>query len=161
MQEVVIVSGVRTAIGSFGSGLKDVDVVDLGKIVIKDVLKRIGRRPIVPDELKAIRPIISKNIEKSPVEQKYMGWDDKLPGLKIDEVIMGNVIQGGQGQNTGRQASIRAGIPQETNAFTINKVCASGLKSVALAAQAIKAGDAECIIAGGNGKHEPRSLCYA
>ncbi|MBM4432730.1 MAG: acetyl-CoA C-acyltransferase, partial [Chloroflexi bacterium] len=149
MQEVVIVSGVRTAIASFGSGLKDVDVVDLGKIVIKDVLKRIGRRPIVTDELKAIRPVISKNIEKSPVEQKYMDWDEKLPGLKIDEVIMGNVIQGGQGQNTGRQASIRAGIPQETNAFTINKVCASGLKSVALAAQAIKAGDAECIIAGG------------
>lgn len=149
MQEVVIVSGVRTAIGTFGSGLKDVDVVDLGKIVIKDVLKRIGRRPIVTDELKAIRPIIAKNIEKSPVEQKYMDWDEKLPGLKIDEVIMGNVIQAGQGQNTGRQASIRAGIPQETNAFTINKVCASGLKSVALAAQAIKAGDAECIIAGG------------
>jgi len=149
MQEVVIVSGIRTAIAAFGGGLKDVDVVDLGKIVIKDVLKRIGRRPIVPDELKAIRPVISKNIEKSPVEQKYMDWDEKLPGLKIDEVIMGNVIQGGQGQNTGRQASIRAGIPQETNAFTINKVCASGLKSVALAAQAIKAGDAECIIAGG------------
>ena len=143
MQEVVIVSGVRTAIAVFGGGLKDVDVVDLGKIVIKDVLKKIGRRPIVPDELKAIRPVISKNIEKSPVEQKYMDWDEKLPGLKIDEVIMGNVIQGGQGQNTGRQASIRAGIPQEVNAFTINKVCASGLKSVALAAQAIKAGDAE------------------
>jgi len=67
----------------------------------------------------------------------------------IDEVIMGNVLQGGQGQNPGRQASIRAGVPQETNVFTINKVCASGIKAVALAAQAIRAGDAEAIVAGG------------
>ena len=160
MTEVVIVSGVRTAIGVFGGGLKDVEVVDLGKIAIKEVLKRIGKRPIVPEEVKRLRPSLTKDIEKSPIEQKYMDWDESLPGLKIDEVIMGNVIQGGQGQNTGRQASIRAGIPQEVNAFTVNKICASGLKPVVLAAQAIKAGDAECIIAGGmeNMSHVPYAL---
>ena len=62
---------------------------------------------------------------------------------------MGNVLQAGQGQNTARQAMIYAGIPKEVNAFTVNKICASGMKAVALAAQAIKAGDAEIIIAGG------------
>jgi len=149
MPEAVIVSGVRTAIGTFGGALKDVETVDLGKVVIKGVLNKIGRRPTVTDEDRQIRPSILKDADKSPIEQKYMAWDESLPGLKIDEVIIGNVIQGGLGQNTGRQASIRAGIPKETNAFTINKVCASGMKAVALAAQAIKAGDAECIIAGG------------
>ena len=149
MTEVVIVSGVRTAIGNFGGALRDIEAMDLGKTVIKEVVKRIGRRPIVPEEIKEIRPSILRNIEKSPIEQKYMDWDENLPGLKIDEVIMGNVIQGGQGQNTGRQAAIRAGIPQEVNVTTVNKICASGMKAVALAAQAIKAGDADCIIAGG------------
>ena len=62
---------------------------------------------------------------------------------------MGNVLQGGQGQNVARQASIYAGIPEETNAFTVNKICASGMKAIALAAQAIQAGNAEIIVAGG------------
>ncbi len=62
---------------------------------------------------------------------------------------MGNVLQGSQGQNTGRQAAIYAGLPEETNAITVNKVCASGMKAIALAAQAIKLGDAEAVIAGG------------
>jgi len=160
MPEVVIVSGVRTAIGAFGGALRDVEAIDLGKVAIKEILKRIGRRPIVPEEVKALRPSILKDVEKSPIEQKYMDWDESLPGLKIDEVIMGNVIQGGQGQNTGRQASIRAGIPQEVNAYTVNKVCASGMKPIVLAAQAIKAGDAECVIAGGmeNMSHTPYVL---
>jgi len=160
MPEVVIVSGVRTAIGAFGGALRDVEAIDLGKIAIKEILKRIGRRPIVPEEVKAVRPSILKDVEKSPIEQKYMDWDESLPGLKIDEVIMGNVIQGGQGQNTGRQASIRAGIPQEVNAYTVNKVCASGMKPIVLAAQAIKAGDAEWVIAGGmeNMSHTPYVL---
>jgi len=149
MAEAVIVSGVRTAIGSFGGNLKDIAVMDLGKVVIKGVLDRIGRRPMVPDEIRELRPTILRDVDKSPVEEKYMDWDEGLPGLEIDEVIMGNVIQAGQGQNTGRQASIRAGIPQEVKVITVNKVCASGMKAVALAAQAIKAGDAECIIAGG------------
>lgn len=67
----------------------------------------------------------------------------------IDEVIMGNVLQAGLGQNPARQAAVGAGIPLEVPAMSINKVCGSGLKSVNLAAQAIKAGDADCIIAGG------------
>lgn len=149
MAEVVIVSGVRTAIGTFGAGLRDVEVMDLGKVVIKGVLDRIGRRPVVPEGVKELRPSILRDVDKSPIEQKYMAWDESLPGLEVDEVIMGNVIQAGQGQNTGRQASIRAGMPQEVNVTTVNKICASGMKAVALAAQAIKAGDADCIIAGG------------
>ena len=149
MPEVAIVSAVRTAIGVFGGSLRDIEVADLGKVVIKEVLKRIGRRPIVPEEVKELRPSILRDVEKSEIEQKYMDWDESLPGLPLDEVIMGNVLQGGQGQNTGRQASIRAGIPQEVNAITVNKICASGMKAVALAAQAIEAGHASAIIAGG------------
>ena len=148
-RDAVIISVVRTAVGAFGGSLRDVPVVDLGKTVIKEVLKRAGVRPIVSEELKGIRPAVTRDVEKSEIEAKCMDWDEGLQPLAIDEVIMGNVIQGGQGQNTGRQASIRAGVPQETGAFTINKVCASGMKAVALAAQAIRAGDAEAIIAGG------------
>jgi acetyl-CoA C-acetyltransferase len=83
------------------------------------------------------------------LEKKYYDWDASLKEVAIDEVIMGNVIQAGQGQNVARQASIYAGVPKEVNAYTVNKICASGMKAVALAAQAIKAGDAEVIIAGG------------
>ncbi|MCB9890808.1 MAG: acetyl-CoA C-acetyltransferase [Planctomycetes bacterium] len=68
---------------------------------------------------------------------------------QIDEAIMGTVLQAGQGQNPARQAALGAGLPQSVAAFTVNKVCGSGLKSVMLAAQAIKAGDARCIVAGG------------
>ncbi len=70
------------------------------------------------------------------------------PGV-VEEVIMGNVLQGGEGQAPARQAAIGGGIPGEVPAMTINKVCGSGLKAVMLAAQAIKAGDAQCIVAGG------------
>ncbi|RJS71115.1 MAG: acetyl-CoA C-acetyltransferase [Candidatus Syntrophoarchaeum sp. WYZ-LMO15] len=149
MEEVVIVEGVRTAIGSFGGSLKDVEAADLGKAVIKGVMKKAGLRPAVSDEVKSLRPSITKDVEMSEIEEKYMEWEEDLQPIMIDEVIMGCVLQGGQGQNPGRQAAIRAGIPQETNASTINKVCASGMKAVALAAQAIKAGDADLIIAGG------------
>lgn len=148
-RQPVIVSAVRTSVGAFGGSLKDVPVVDLGKTVIKEVLRRAGVKPVVPDEVKALRPSVLKDVDKSEVEAKYMDWDDGLRPLRIDEVIMGNVIQGGQGQNTGRQASIRAGVPQEVNVSTINIVCASGMKAVALAAQAIKAGDADVMVAGG------------
>lgn len=72
-----------------------------------------------------------------------------LDMTKVDEVIMGNVLQAGLGQNPARQALLRSGIAQEVPAYTVNKVCGSGLKAVALAAQAIKAGDANIIIAGG------------
>src|SRR2546430_9545250 len=69
----------------------------------------------------------------------------------VEEVIMGNVLQGGVGQAPGRQAAIHAGLPGTVPALTINKVCGSGLKAVMLAAQAIRAGDQQCIVAGGMG----------
>ena len=72
-----------------------------------------------------------------------------IRGEQLDEVIFGCVLQAAQGQNVARQAMIHAGIPQEVTAFTINKVCGSGLKAVSLAAQVIKAGDADIILAGG------------
>lgn len=114
MKEVVIVSAVRTAIGSFGGSLKDVPAVDLGALVIKEAVNRAGIKP----EL-------------------------------VEEVVMGNVIQAGQGQNVARQACVKAGLPVEVPAMTINKVCGSGLRSVALAAQMIKAGDCDVVVAGG------------
>ena len=70
-------------------------------------------------------------------------------GAKVDEVIMGNVLTAGLGQNPARQAAMAAGLPQETPSMTIDKVCGSGLKAVMLAAQAIKCGDASLIVAGG------------
>jgi acetyl-CoA C-acetyltransferase len=72
-----------------------------------------------------------------------------IQGEQVDEVIFGCVLQAGLGQNVARQAMIHAGIPQETTAFTINKVCGSGLRAVSLAAQVIKAGDADIVLAGG------------
>src|SRR5438093_2351706 len=68
---------------------------------------------------------------------------------QVDEVIMGNVIQAGLGQNPARQAALKAGLPDTIAAVTINKVCGSGLKAVMLAAQAVRAGDADLIVAGG------------
>lgn len=114
MRDVVIASAARTAVGSFGGGLKDIPAVELGKIAVMEALKRGGVKP----EL-------------------------------VEEVILGCVLTAGQGQNPTRQVLIRAGIPQETPGTTINKVCASGLKSVMMAAQAIKAGDADIVVAGG------------
>lgn len=113
-QEVVIVSAVRTAIGTFNGALKNVSAVELGATVIKEALKRAG-----------------------------------IDAGKVDEVIMGNVLQAGLGQNPARQAAINAGVPESVSSMTINKVCGSGLKAVHLATQAILAGDAEIIVAGG------------
>ncbi|HBJ1646905.1 acetyl-CoA C-acetyltransferase [Clostridium botulinum] len=114
MKEVVIVSAVRTALGSFGGALKTVPAVDLGATVIKEALNRAGVKPEA-----------------------------------VEEVIMGNVIQAGLGQNPARQSTLKAGLPNEVPAMTINKVCGSGLRAVSLAAQMIKAGDADIIVAGG------------
>lgn len=111
---MVIVSAVRTAIGSFGGALQNVSATELGAIVIKGALEKVG-----------------------------------LEASQIDEVIMGNVLQAGLGQNPARQASIKAGLLQETPSLTINKVCGSGLKAVHLATQAIIAGDADVVVAGG------------
>src|SRR5438445_5314690 len=73
----------------------------------------------------------------------------KIADNQVDEVIMGNVLQGGEGQAPARQAAIHAGLPGTIPALTVNKVCGSGLKAVMLAAQAIKAGDEQCLVAGG------------
>ncbi|MEG1930247.1 MAG: acetyl-CoA C-acetyltransferase [Anaerovorax sp.] len=114
MREVVIVSAVRTPIGSFGGSLKDQKAVMLGSVAAKEAIKRAGIDPAM-----------------------------------IDEVILGNVLQGGLGQNVARQIAMASGVPKEIPAMTINKVCGSGLRSVGLAASIIKAGDADCILAGG------------
>ena len=148
MKEAVIVSGVRTAIGNYGGALQDTPVVKLGSIVIREAMKRAGLRPKRDPEVLSYAPeALDKDLIE--LEKQYADWDDSLQEVRVDEVIMGNVIQGGQGQNTGRQACIYAGIPKEVTAYTVNKVCASGMKAAALAAQAIKTGDAEVIVAGG------------
>ena len=147
-RKVVIVSGARTAIGAFGGVLKDITAVRLGSIVIREALQRAGLRPQTslawtefgPDALKGEIP---------ELQIKHCVWDDSLIPIQVDEVIMGNVLQGGQGQNPARQASIYCGIPKETPVMTINKVCASGMKAVALGAQIIKCGDADIVVAGG------------
>ena len=149
MNEVVIVSGVRTAIGNYGGALQDVPAVKLGSIVIKGALKRVGLKPKRDAEVLSYAPKALKDEGLIELEKKNADWDASLKEVRIDEVIMGNVLQAGQGQNPARQAGIYAGIPKEVNAFTVNKICASGMKAVALAAQSIKAGDAEVVIAGG------------
>ncbi len=149
MREVVIVSGVRTAIGSFGGSLRDVPVVKLGSTVIKEVLKRAGLRPVPSEEVLEVAPDLLKGRGITELERQYYDWDEGLRPVHIDEVIMGCVLQAGQGQNVARQATIYAGLPKETNAFTVNKVCASGLKAIALGAQAIMSGEAEIVVAGG------------
>ncbi len=149
MKEVVIVSGARTAVGNFGGGLKDVPVVDLGATVMKDVFKRVGLRPFSSDEVMALAPDKLKDQGQVELETKAYDYDASATPVAVDEVIMGNVLQAGQGQNTGRQAMVRAGIPKETPAFTVNKICSSGLKAIALGAQAIMTGEADVIVAGG------------
>jgi len=149
MKEVVIVSGSRTAIGTFGSGLKSVPVVDLGSIVIKDVLKRVNLKPAPDTAMLNVAPDKLKDQGLTDLEQKSYDWGDEAVPVAIDEVIMGNVLQAAQGQNPARQAMIKAGLPKETPAFTINKVCGSGLKAIAIAASAIMTGQAEVILAGG------------
>jgi acetyl-CoA C-acetyltransferase len=146
MSEAVIVSGVRTAIGNYGGSLQDIPAARLGAVVIQGALKKAGLRPAgdasyAPESLKGQGLI--------DLEKKNQTWDKSLLEVLVDEVIMGNVLQAGQGQNPARQAAIFAGVPKEVNAFTVNKICASGMKAVALAAQAIKAGDSKVVIAGG------------
>ncbi len=149
MSEVVIVSGVRTAIGTFGQGLKEQPAARLGAIVIKDVLKRVGLRPKSSAKLMDYGPRSLAGGGLSELEQKYYDWPDGLKEIQVDEVIMGNVLQAAQGQNPGRQAMIYAGLPKETPGYTVNKICGSGLKAVIAGAQAIILDDAEVVIAGG------------
>ena len=114
MKEVVIVSAVRTPVGSYLGSLSSLKATELGAIVIKEAVKRAGIKP-----------------------------ED------VSEVIMGCVLPAGLGQAPARQAAIYAGLPDSVPCLTINKVCGSGLKSVMLAEQAIKCGDAEIVVAGG------------
>lgn len=114
MQEAVIVSAVRTPVGSFGKSLCTVSPIDLGTGALREAARRIG-----------------------------------LDLALVDEVILGNVLQAGLGQNPARQVAIGSGIPNQVPAFTVNKVCASGLKAVCLAAQAVALGDAEVVVSGG------------
>ncbi|MDZ4247158.1 MAG: acetyl-CoA C-acetyltransferase [Dehalococcoidia bacterium] len=149
MQEIVIVSGVRTAIANFGGALKDIPATRLAAAVIKGVVERAGLRPMQGSTMRDYAPELFKKDGQIELEKQFSKWDPGLKETWIDEVIMGNVLQAGQGQNPARQAMIYAGLPKESNAFTVNKVCASGMKAVALAAQAIKCGDASVIVAGG------------
>jgi len=149
MRNVVIVSGVRTPVGSFGGSLKTTPVVELGALVLKETLKKAGLKPVATEELTRFEPDALKGNGMIDLEKKVYDYDDSLQPVKIDEVIMGNVVGAGQGQNVARQATINAGISKETNAFTINKLCASGMKAVTLAAQAIGSGEVEVVLAGG------------
>jgi acetyl-CoA C-acetyltransferase len=149
MREAVIVTGGRTAIGNFGGALQDIPAAQLEATAIKGMLKKIGVRPGRNPQLDSYAPKDFQGIGEIDLEKKYYDYDKSLKEIYIDEVIIGNVLQAGQGQNPGRQAGIYAGIPKEVSAITVNKVCASSLKAVALAAQAIKAGDADVIVAGG------------
>ena len=114
MEDIVIVSAGRTAVGKFGGSLAKVPATELGAIVIKAVLERAG-----------------------------------LSADLIGEVIMGQVLAAGVGQNPARQAVIKAGFPHGVPGLTINAVCGSGLKAVMLAAQSVATGDSEIVIAGG------------
>ncbi len=114
MEDVVIVSAVRTPVGKFQGSLSGLSATQLGALVVREAVKRARIKP----------------------EQ-------------VDECIMGNVVSAGLGQNPARQAALHGGLPPEVSALTINKVCGSGLKSVALAAQAIQTGNSEIVVAGG------------
>jgi acetyl-CoA C-acetyltransferase len=149
MQEVAIVSGARTAIGAFGASLKDIPVVRMGALVIHEALTRAGLKPKTERDLSDYGPELLKDTGLTELEKSYSNWSDSLAEIHVDEVIMGNVLQGGQGQNTGRQAAIYSGLPKETYAFTVNKICASGLKAITLAAQTIALGEADILVAGG------------
>ena len=146
--EIVITGGVRTAIGKFGGALKDFSAVQLGSKVINEVLKKNKLRPVPPKENLIFRP---KKLNKGMIEleKTFYDWNDSYAPIEVDEVIIGNVLQAGQGQNVARQATICGGLPKEVNAFTVNKVCASGLKAISLAYQAIMTNSANVIIAGG------------
>jgi acetyl-CoA C-acetyltransferase len=114
MQDIVIVSAARTAVGRFGGTLAKTPATELGAAVISAVMARSG-----------------------------------LSAEQVGEVIMGQVLAAGSGQNPARQASMKAGLPKEVPGLTINAVCGSGLKAVMLAAQAVAWGDSEIVIAGG------------
>ena len=114
LEDIVIVSAVRTPVGKFQGAFSDLSATQLGAIAVREAVKRA-----------AIDPAL------------------------VDECIMGNVVSAGLGQNPARQAALNGGLLPEVSALTINKVCGSGLKAVALAAQSIQTGNAEIVVAGG------------
>jgi acetyl-CoA C-acetyltransferase len=121
----------------------------MGALVIKEAVKRAGLRPAISDRIKQCRPDTFGDFERTEINQQYYDYDESLKPVYFEECIMGNVLQTAQGQNPARQASIYAGLPEETNAFTVNKVCASGMKAIVLATQSIMTGDADVVVAGG------------
>jgi acetyl-CoA C-acetyltransferase len=118
LEDVVIVSAVRTPVGKFQGAFSDLKATELGAIAVREAVKRAHLDPT-----QAVQ--------------------------NVDECIMGNVLPAGLGQNPARQAALYGGLPNEVSALTINKVCGSGLKAVALAAQSIQTGNAEIVVAGG------------
>ncbi len=163
MKEAVIVGGCRTAVGAFGGSLKTVPVVELGAVVMRGLLEKLSLRPETDGPTRDRAPGVLSDQGRIELETAAGPWDESAVPIAIDEVIMGNVLQAAQGQNTTRQAMIRAGIPKETPAFTLNKVCGSGLKAIAVAAAAIMTGQADAIIAGGqeNMSQAPMALTKA
>ena len=149
MGDVVIVSGKRTPVGTFGKTLKSTPVVNLGALVLKETLKSVKLKPVATDDLTQFDPDALKGEGMIELEKSAYDYDEGFQPIQIDEVIMGNVVGAAQGQNVARQSMIKAGIAKETPAFTVNKVCASGMKALALAAQSIAAGEADVILAGG------------
>ncbi|MDI3498059.1 MAG: acetyl-CoA C-acetyltransferase, partial [Archaeoglobus sp.] len=123
----VIVGAARTPVGRFGGSLKDVAAYELGAVAIKGMLKRLGVAPKPTPESIEFYP---EKLEKGRIDLES-AYDYDGVEVEIDEVIMGNVLQAAQGQNPARQASILAGIPKEVPAYTVNKVCGSGLKAIA------------------------------
>lgn len=149
MKDVVIINGSRTAIGAYGGSLKATPVVDLGATALKGALLTAGLRPGASEQCIKFAADSIRGDGQIELERRYYDYDDTLQPVEIDQVIMGNVLGAGQGQNVARQAMIKAGIPKETSATAINKLCASGMEAVALAVQAIRCGDADTILAGG------------
>jgi acetyl-CoA C-acetyltransferase len=123
MSDVVIVSGGRTPIGALNGSLASFPAATLAAVCIREALVRASG---ATDASTASDPL-----------------------LPVDEVLLGNVLGAGQGQNPARQAALQAGLPPAVSATTVNKVCGSGLKAVMLAAQAIRGGDARWVVAGG------------
>jgi acetyl-CoA C-acetyltransferase len=149
MNKVVIVGGARTAVGAFGGVLKDIPAIELGALAVRGALQKAGLKPVADERMKAAAADMLKNQGLIALEKVAAAWDANAQPVAVDEVIMGNVLQAGLGQNPARQAMIKAGLPKETPAFTINKVCGSGLKAIALGAQSIMTGQAEVVVAGG------------
>src|SRR6201993_3556926 len=114
MNDVVIVSAVRTPVGKFQGALSEMSAVQLGAVAVREAVRRAG-----------------------------------IDAMSVDECVMGCVLPAGLGQNPARQAALQGGLADTVSAMTINMVCGSGLRAVALAAQAVMAGDAEIVVAGG------------